>query len=155
MGSFIRHRHFTLQRILRYGSLFVGILFVYLWSQGYLFSRVKEPFAISPAEIDLGDCDSPSEHVASFTVTNLSDRLIRIVGSDPDCNCLTLDELPIPVSPGHEQSISIRAYVSGRENYLQKIILYIEANGLRTSVVQIHARVRQSPRADKNSAVMN
>jgi hypothetical protein len=134
---------------LRDALLFVGVVLVYFWSQGYL---AKEPFSISPTEINLGDCDSPSEHVASCTVTNLSDRPIRIVGSVTDCKCLTLDELPVAVSPGHEQSISIRAYVSGRENYSQKVILYIDDNGLLSSVVQIHARVRQSPQADKNSA---
>lgn len=147
MLSFIRN--YSMKRFLRDIAVFACVLFVYFWSQGYL---AKKPFSISPTEINLGDCDSPSEHVASFTVTNLSDRPIRVVGSEPDCKCLTLDELPVAVSPGHAESISIRAHVSGPENYSQKVILYIEDNGLLTSVVQIRARVRQSPQADKNSA---
>jgi hypothetical protein len=103
-----------------------------------------QTFVVSPTEVDLGECDPKSYHDVTFTVANVSGREIRIVGSDASCACLKVDKLPITIAPGERRGISLRAYVSGEDEYSQNLIIRLDDGELETAGVHIRARVRQA-----------
>jgi hypothetical protein len=129
------------------GLIFATVILLCTWRLGSLPLALAyiegERFVVSPIEIDLGECDSKTHHVAQFVLTNLTTKPIRIVGSKEGCNCLRLDELPITVGPRENQDISIQVFVSGKEEYSQTIILYLDDDGLRSVALRIRAKVRQ------------
>ena len=102
-----------------------------------------EHFMVSPDEADLGECETGTRHVAKFTVTNLTNHPIRVVGSEEGCPCLTLDELPITLGPHESRDISVRAYVSGKGEYSEAVLLYIDDGELRSVLVHIRALVQR------------
>jgi hypothetical protein len=139
----------THSRLLRYvligGSLLAAVVLFYAWRLSSLSLALAyvegERLVVSPLDVDLGECDSKSNHVATFTLTNLAAGPIRIVGSRESCNCLRLGELPITIEPRQSRDISIRAFVAGKAEYSQAIILYVDDGGLRSVALRIHAKV--------------
>jgi hypothetical protein len=103
-----------------------------------------ERFVLSPAEIDLGDCDPRTQHTAKLTLTNLTARPLRVVGTEEGCSCITLGELPIVAAPGEARDITVRATLPASGGYSQKMLLYVDDGRLQTLVVRIRARVRQN-----------
>jgi hypothetical protein len=128
------------------GGLIVAILVLagsyYFGSLSLAMAYLKgKRFYVSPLVVDLGDCVSGSKHVAKFTVSNFMDQPIRIVGSEEECECLTLDKLPITLDPYVSKDISIEAFVAGQGKFSHSIILYVDVGELDSIALKINTRV--------------
>ncbi len=103
-----------------------------------------ERLVLSPAEADLGECQPRTEHVARFTLANLTDRPVRVVGGEQSCACVALDELPVEVAARGSGEISVQFFVAGEGLYAQQLLLYIDDDGeLKTVSARVTARIRQ------------
>jgi hypothetical protein len=125
----------------RFGSMPVAMA----WMRG-------ERFVLSPVDVDLGECESRTEHVVKFKLTNLADRSIRVVGSEQTCSCVTLGDLPIDIEPNATAEVAVRFFVAARETYSQQLILYIDDGGeLRSVAASVKARIKpKEPEAGKD-----
>jgi hypothetical protein len=125
-------------------AVLVSVLSWHYGSLSLAMARLRgERFVLSPAEVDFGVCEPNTEHTAKLTLTNLTVRPVRVVGSEASCTCETIGELPIVVAPGQSREIALRAVVSKSASYSQQMLLYIDDGTLRTIAVQIRAGVRQ------------
>ena len=120
--------------VLYYGSLRLAI------------ARLSgERFVISPAAVDLGECESRTEHDVEFTVTNFTAHEIRIVGGEQSCSCVALGDLPLEVPPGESANISVRFFVAGEREFSRSLILYIDDEEVLKSVAaRVTARIKHT-----------
>jgi hypothetical protein len=146
-GEECRMRSLIFRSTLIGTGILAVLILVGVWRFGSLSLAVAyidgQTFVISPVEVDLGNCESGTRHIAVFTITNLTTRTIRVVGSEQQCSCLKLDELPIIVEPRKSQNISVQALVGGKEDeFSQPVILFLDKDKELESVgLHIRARV--------------
>lgn len=128
---------------LRFGSISLPIAYL----QGV-------PFLVLPNEVELGDCEPGTRHIATFTVTNFADNPIRIVGIDSGCPCLTLDELPIEISSHESQDVSIQAKVPLLPgNFSEPLLLFLDDGRVHSIALRIRARVLEGRSDGKQSVI--
>ena len=97
-----------------------------------------DSFAVTPATIDLGAVKVGSERTVAFSVRNLSNVQVRVVGAQTSCTCVTTGTLPMSVPPGAERDVSVRVHVN-RPVYQEHIALHVDVGRLETRVVTVSA----------------
>jgi hypothetical protein len=102
-----------------------------------------EQFVVLPQVVDLGECEPGAERIAIFKVTNLADHPISIIGSEQECSCITLEKLPISLSPKENRDISLKIKLpaSEKNDMSRKVVLFINDNELNLVPLSIRARV--------------
>ncbi|MDR1923841.1 MAG: DUF1573 domain-containing protein [Planctomycetaceae bacterium] len=91
----------------------VSILVVAImsWKCGGFFQFVAyldgKTIYIEPHVCDLGECEADSNSEAVFSLTNLTSKLITIVGAGSSCNCAVVDRLPLDIQSGNTINVKI------------------------------------------------
>jgi len=60
----------------------------------------SDTLIVEPAYLDLGTMPAGERQEAPLTVSNWSDRPLRLIGGTSDCTCTTLSDLPVTIPPG-------------------------------------------------------
>jgi len=125
---------------------FVAALYWYFGSLQLAAAYVRgERIVVLPYEVNLGECDSETLHDAVFTIRNLTGGTLRLVGSEQDCNCVTLDEAAQWIGPHESHTMALRVRVAGSQEFVHRILLYFDDGELTTRVVQVRARAKPVP----------
>jgi len=61
-----------------------------------------------PGYLDFGTLPAGELHEALLTVSNWSDRPVRLIGGTSDCTCTTLSDMPVTIPPGGRAVVTIR-----------------------------------------------
>jgi hypothetical protein len=81
------------------------------WRCGGFFQFVAyldgKTIYIEPRVCDLGECEADSNSEAVFSLTNLTPKLITIVGAGSSCNCAVVDRLPLDIQSGNTINVKI------------------------------------------------
>ena len=125
--------------VCRFGSLVAFVAFL----KGHTF-------VILPAQADLGTCCSGDRRSTSFTIRNLSERPLRVVGAKTACSCVVANALPISVPARESRTIPIQVHINRRSSdYCEPIVFFVDDGSVHTRSAKIRARV--SPQEDPDS----
>ena len=82
------------------------------------FAYVRgERFIIEPVVRSLGEVRGDAELSLTYTVTNLTDRRVKVLGAKPSCLCTIVSDLPPDLPSCRQQSIRVAVHTpeaSGR-----------------------------------------
>jgi hypothetical protein len=86
-----------------------------------------ERLTVAPRVVDVGEgyVDKSTEVV--ITLRNWTDKAIRIIGGTSDCSCVVTNDLPVTVSPGEAQRLTISLAMKGRPGqFTRSALLYTD-----------------------------
>ena len=66
-----------------------------------------ETLTLDRATIDFGHGQTGDVLNRQVTVTNHSEKPLRIIGGTADCSCITTTDLPVTIAPGESKSVTI------------------------------------------------
>ena len=66
-----------------------------------------ETLTVDQAAVEFGHGQTGDVLNRQVTVTNHSDKLLRIIGGTADCSCITTTDLPVTIAPNESKSVSI------------------------------------------------
>lgn len=66
-----------------------------------------EQVAVSPNQLNFGECRVGETHRAQFVVTNVSNQPRTILGHKLDCNCAVIDDFPFVLEPGESRGVFV------------------------------------------------
>ncbi len=138
----------------RFGGVVVGAATVLVllgaagsWvygSPGAALARLRgDALTLTPDYLDFGTLPAGESRDAALTVSNWSDRPVRLVGGTSDCTCTTLADLPVTIVPGGRAAVTVRLAAPPSEGQLTRTVM------LRTDHPdQPHVRARLGCRVE-------
>jgi hypothetical protein len=82
---------------------------------------------------------------ATVTITNWTDKPIRLIGGTSDCACTVLEDLPITIPEGGRRDVSVSIALTGKPGiYTRKAGFLIEDEGLRQLTFVLSGRILES-----------
>lgn len=122
---------------LRFGSLTVGL--------GYL--RGQRLFVENPTR-EFGHATTGENRTVSFTVTNLANMPISVVGARSSCTCAIMEGLPLLLNPGARRSLTVRINTRGKTGPVTaNIPLYTNGPAGADIVLRVTGVINSAPRA--------
>lgn len=93
-----------------------------------------ERLLIDPQVADLGPLVTGESRRFAITISNLSDRPVRIVGGNADCSCIRISGLPVNIPGGDSGSVRVDAVAvdsrgagSGELDVSKRLVLFTDA----------------------------
>ena len=72
-----------------------------------------ERVSVEPAILDLGSAEPGESREVPLTITNWTEKPIRVFGGTANCSCTVLGDLPVNIPPRESRSITVRATLKG------------------------------------------
>ena len=120
--------------------LFAVALFGYAWWQTGSVELVRpwlggERLLFEPTRVVLGDVPKSEIIERQLRVVNLSSHPLTLLGSQPSCGCISLDDFPIVVPPGKEHHLKLKIGTSASSGSFEHHIKFFSDERGYTSVV--------------------
>ena len=128
-------------------ALFLLILCTGIYWLGGVGSFVAyingQPVYLLPRLLDLGSREANDKATAVFKLTNLSSKLISVVGVRSSCNCAFSEQIPIVVSPGKTIDLKLNIQLPKYDSSYDQTITFMvaESNRLAMHPVRITATI--------------
>lgn len=117
----------------RFGGVVVGSTAVLMaigaagsWvygSPGAALSRLRgDELTVAPGHLDFGVLPTGEAADAALTVSNWSDRPVRLIGGTSDCTCTTLSDLPVTIAPGDRVEVTVRLVAPSSAGHLTRTV---------------------------------
>ena len=127
-------------------------LLVWAWAR---FGSVQTAFGyanghrlfVDAASKSLGVVDAGRVYPISFTLKNVSNHSVKVIGAKTSCSCVATDDLPMTVHPHSEQAIVLKVHATpgvGKVN--EKVHLYTNQERQTELVLNIDGIVLQGKR---------
>ncbi len=107
-------------------SLVMGGCFILLvggwaiWKYGSIGAAVAAyrgyPIFIESPRLRVGEVEAGGVFLAEIPVKNISGEKVTAIGSDVDCSCVEVKNLPLEIPPGESRSISIRVQIGKKRS---------------------------------------
>jgi hypothetical protein len=105
-----------------------------------------ETVSVDPAATDLGRGERGEKRTFPVTLTNNTNRVIRVVGGTSDCSCVATDGLPVDLEPGAAHAIDVRVTFRGSAGRFQnRFVLHTGDDKLKTLLIHFAGRVTEPP----------
>ncbi len=95
---------------------------------------------VTPQAIDFGDVFVGETISKELSIQNISDRTITIYGGTTDCNCSTVENLPVTITPGMQVAIKIRLQAPATSVLLERSAMLWSDSATRTIHLRLSAR---------------
>ncbi len=117
----------------RFGGVVVGAAAVLVllgaagtWvygSPGAALARLRgDTLTATPDYLGFGALQAGESRDASLTVSNWSDRPVRLIGGTSDCTCTTLADLPVTIPPGGRAAVTVYLTAPASEGQLTRTV---------------------------------
>ena len=98
----------------------------------------------APQYLDFGT--TPPGHLLeqAITITNYTNDPVRLIGGTSDCSCITTSTMPITISPGESQSVTIKLKVvvtTGSGQLTRTAEIWTDCDRQRTLRLRLGCRV--------------
>lgn len=94
-----------------------------------------ERLLFEPTRVVLGDVPKSEIIERQLRVVNLSSHPLTLLGSQPSCGCISLDDFPIVVPPGQEHHLKLMLGTSAKTGPFEYFIKFFSDEPGYTSVV--------------------
>ena len=120
--------------------LFAAALFGFAWWRTGSVKLVRpwlrgERLLFEPTRVVLGDVPKSEIIERQLRVVNLSSHPLTLLGSQPSCGCISLDDFPIVVPPGQEHHLKLKLGTSASSGPFEHSIKFFSDEPGYTSVV--------------------
>ena len=106
-------------------------------------SRLRGIPISSPAYVDFGTA-IPGERVErTISISNYTNRIVRLTGGTTDCSCITTTSMPVSIPPNENQNLTIFFLVpkSNVGEFTRSVEIWTDLEELRTIQFRVGCRV--------------
>ncbi len=132
-------------------SLFAALFAGWAWYQTGSLSLIApylqgERLLFDPLHVVIDNAPPETVVERSVRVLNRSSSSVKLLGSQPSCGCITLDDFPITVPTGQDYTLTLKIGVpSDPGPFENSVKLFADLGGYDSTVLMISGTVNSEP----------